>query len=102
MMWRDVIGLIAVTTSQSATGSVTTTDGLPREVFANKKSVKYTEFYSALAVGVKPDIIFEIREAEYNNEPKLKYGDIVYHVVRTYSKDGEKLELTCSRFPMGG
>ncbi|MCA0754909.1 phage head closure protein [Paenibacillus sp. N4] len=102
MMWRDVVGLIQEVLVPSPYGGSTKTDGQPREVFANAKSVKGVEFYQALAVGVKAEKIFEIRAAEYQDEPKLLHEGTTYHVVRTYSRDGELIDLTCSRYPMGG
>jgi hypothetical protein len=31
----------------------------------------------------------------------LKFNNITYYIIRTYSKNGETVELTCSRHPMG-
>lgn len=102
MNWRIVVGLIPVTKAKNDYGERVETDGAPREVMANEKSVGSREFYQAAAVGMKPEIIIEIRKAEYQDEPKLSYGGAIYHVIRTYSRNGETLELTCSRYPMGG
>jgi head-tail adaptor len=102
MLWRDVVGLIAVTKSRDAYGEETDADSDPREVIANKKSVRQTEFYQAAAVGIKPEIVFEVQSIEYRDEPKLVNEGTVYQIIRTFSKNGERLELICSRFPMEG
>ncbi|WP_036718254.1 phage head closure protein [Paenibacillus harenae] len=83
-------------------GAETEVDGPVREVMANEKSVKGAEFYQAHAVGIRPEIVFEIRKAEYQGEPRVKYEGATYYVIRTYSRSGELLELTCSRYPMEG
>lgn len=100
MNWRSVIGLIAVTPSQGEYGAGEGVDGAPRDVMANEKSIKGAEFYQAHAVGIRPEVVFEIRRAEYQGEPKLVHEGTTYYVIRTYSKSGEFLELTCSRYPM--
>ncbi|OMF35266.1 hypothetical protein BK133_11200 [Paenibacillus sp. FSL H8-0548] len=102
MMWRSVVGLIPVTIEKNEYKENVPVDGTPREVMCDVKSVGAREFYQAAAVGMKPEIIIAVRKVEYQDEPKLRYEGTVYHVVRTYSKNGEVLELTCSRFPMGG
>jgi SPP1 family predicted phage head-tail adaptor len=101
-MWKDTIDI----------GNMTETiiKGEPvqsmvyHEVFANKKSVRQSEFYQASIAGLKPELVFEIRSFEYNNDKKLRYpsGDtgIVYDIIRTYDR-GEIIELTVSSF-VGG
>jgi SPP1 family predicted phage head-tail adaptor len=100
--WRDVVGLIAVTKVKNETGERVPVDGTPREVMANEKSVGSREFYQAAAVGMKPEVIIEMYKGEYGGEPKLTHNGTIYHVIRTYSRNGEKIELTCSRYLMGG
>jgi len=102
VLWRDVVGLIAVTQEQEKNGEIIDVDGEPREIIANKKSVRQSEFYQAAAVGIKPEIVFEVQSIEYNDEPKLKYGETVYYIIRTFSKNGERIELICSRYPLKG
>lgn len=102
MNWRSIVGLIAVTKVKNDYNELEEVDGVPREVMANVKSVGSREFYQAAAAGMKVETIIAIREIEYQGEPKLSHGGTVYHVIRTYSKGGEILELTCSRYPMGG
>ncbi|WEK53323.1 MAG: phage head-tail adapter protein [Candidatus Cohnella colombiensis] len=102
MLWRDVVGLIAVKQKQDTYGSMADIDSDPREVLANKKSVRQSEFYQAAAVGIKPEIVFEVQSIEYNDEPKLKHNEIIYYIIRTFSKNDEKIELICSRYPLKG
>ncbi|MCM3492848.1 phage head closure protein [Paenibacillus lactis] len=100
MLWRDVIDLIPVVVTKNGYGEEVETDGIPRTVYANKKSVRQSEFYQALAAGMKPEIVFEVMVADYTEEPKVKYGDKYYRVIRTYSANGERIELVCSIYPM--
>ena len=100
MRWSDVIKLIAVTHGENSIGAITETK-TERQVFANKVSVKRYEFYQAQAVGLKPETIFQARLVDYDGEKKLSYNSEEYNVIRTFSKDGEIIELVCNRL-VGG
>jgi hypothetical protein len=96
MRWGEIIKLIAVTNAVNAPGDYIET-GIERQVFANKTSVKRVEFYQAQAVGLKPEIVFEVRLIDYEGEKKLSYEGEQYNVIREYTKDGEIVELICNK-----
>ena len=93
MLWRDVIELGTIVESIVSSEVIETITY--REVFANKKSVKSNEFYEARSMDLKPELMFEVRSSEYNDEIKLKFNSKVYEILRTYDK-GEIIELICS------
>lgn len=95
MRWSDVIKLITITFTENNIGDIISSN-TERTVYANKKSIRQQEFYQAQATGLKPEIMFEIRTAEYNNESLLLYGNKEYNIIRTYDKNGEITELICS------
>jgi len=101
MLWRDVVDLITTVQTQNSLGEYV--DGTPskRTVFANKKSIRQSEFYQAHAQGIRPEVMFEVRVIDYADETRLEYDSKVYYIVRTYSKNDEIVELICSRHPMG-
>ena len=66
-------------------------------VFADKKSVKQTEFYEAQRNGHKLDKMFIIKPYEYHGEKYIIHNEIKYKIERTYEKDTENLEIICSR-----
>ena len=68
--------------------SITTSE--KRLVFANKKSIRQSEFYQAQATGLKPELTFEIHLFEYADEPKLQYENKTYKIIRTF-ENGETL-----------
>lgn len=93
-MWREVIeigNLVEVIDH----GEITETM-VYREVFANKKSVRQSEFYQAATVGLRPELIFEVHSFEFNNDEKLRYpvGEegTEYSIIRVFDK-GEITEL---------
>lgn len=94
-MFKDILELVTKYTKVDDSGD---SDGLKvyREIFCDKKSVRQSEFYQAHATGLKAEIMFEIWCDEYNDEKQIRYNQKEYEIIRTYSKDGEILELTCS------
>jgi hypothetical protein len=96
--WSDLIALIAVT----APTDETDTDGfyLPsaetrREVFANRQSVGYSEFYKAAQAGYSAELKIIVRTEEYNGESYAEHEGKRYKILRTYeTKNGEFTELT--------
>lgn len=98
MMWRDVVELLTEVTEANQYNEQVVVSTEYREVFANKKSVRQSEFYQALATGLKPEVVYEIRYEEYRQELKLRADGTVFHIIRTFSKNDEKLELVCSRY----
>jgi len=66
-----------------------------REVYADKQSIRQSEFYQAATTGLRPQFMFVVRTIDYNQEPKLEYNSKTYNIIRTYDKDGEMTELIC-------
>lgn len=96
MMWRDTLELITVSRVDDGGGGYTETETF-RQVFANRKSIRQSEFYQAHMAGLQPEIMFEVRFAEYNEERKLRHNGRRYNIIRTYTKNEETIELVCAR-----
>lgn len=94
MLFKEVIKLISVTVTENDMGDIIETPS-EREVFADKQSIRQSEFYQAAATGLRPELMFVVRSVDYNQEPKLKHGDKTYTIIRTYDRDGELIELIC-------
>ena len=95
MLFRDVIDLVSVTTTTVNTiGNLVETE-TKKTVFADKQSIRQTEFYQAQATGLKPEIMFVIRTIDYANEEKLEYNNKKYNIIRSFDKNGELTELIC-------
>lgn len=95
MLWREVVTLISTTSATNAAGTSITTP-TSRDVFANKKSIGRNEFYQAAATGLKPQLMFEIRAIDFSDEQTLGYNGKSYVIIRTYTKNDEIIELTCT------
>ena len=95
MLFREVINLIGITTTENDMGDIIDVE-TKRQVFADKKSVRQNEFYQAAATGLRPEIMFVVRTIDYEQEPKLESNSKPYNIIRTYDKDDEFTELVCS------
>ena len=94
MLFREVIDLISITRTQNNVGSWAESETL-KQVFADKKSIRQSEFYQAQATGLKPELMFIMRSIDYTNETRLKYNNKLYEIIRTHEKNGELIELVC-------
>ena len=72
IMFSEVIELISFNTSIDENGFEINTE-TKEEVFANKKSVRSTEFYEAQKLGYKLSVMFVIRPYEYNGQEYIYY-----------------------------
>lgn len=95
MSFKDIITLISTTDGTNDMGDPIKILIKRENIFANKKSIKQSEFYQAAAVGLKPEITFIIRTIEYEQEPLLEYNSKPFTIIRTYEKEDDFIELIC-------
>lgn len=91
----EIIYLLQNTTEVNSKGDVINKITAVKR-YAEIQSIGQNQSYQAAAVGLKPNFTAVIWKFEYNNEAYLKYHDIQYKITRTYIRDDEKIELTCS------
>lgn len=95
MMWKDVITLVGIDVLiDEYADQIQYKEFM--NVFANKKSVRQSEFYQAMTAGLKPELMFEVRSKDYAGQESLVYDNKEYVIIRTYSKNDEITELVCS------
>ena len=106
MGWNDQITLIALTEPSPRTNE----HGFPVKqkeaattVFADKKSVGYSEFYKAEMAGHAAELKFDVHSFEYEEQQIVEYpvsSEKRYRVLRTYTHgNGEFTELTLVNLP---
>jgi hypothetical protein len=101
MLFRDVIFYIGKSDIDIDEIGIPTNTPNKIKAFANKKSIRQSEFYQGQGVGWKPELMFEVRTETYKGYEKLTYKDINYNIIRTYTKNGEITELICSQHARG-
>ncbi|MNC30403.1 Phage head-tail joining protein [compost metagenome] len=95
MRFDSIIELIGLQYTQ--TGDVAAViEKEPRPVFAEKQSVRRSEFYQAMTGGIRPELVFKMYAAEYQEEERLQHDGALYQVIRTYRADPKYMELVCS------
>lgn len=63
-----------------------------RPVFAMIGSVSQAEYFEAGKMGLKPEYKITIYNQEYDGEEKVRYGDTIFSIYRTYLY-GDRLEM---------
>lgn len=94
MLFRDVINLVSVTTTENELGDLITIP-VKRQVFANKLSYRNKAFYQAQANGLKPQITFEVKEVDYEDEQELEFNSKNYRIIDVYPLKNENVGLIC-------
>lgn len=67
------------------------------EIFAERKSVRQSEYYQAAAQGLKPSVVFEMYTEEFKGAESIVNEGIEYSIIRTYQKTLDRLEVICER-----
>ena len=94
MLFNEIVTLIIETHTINDIGDIIPVQA-KRQVFADKQSVRQSEFYQSAATGLKPELMFVVRSIDYQDEPKIEYNGKQYTVTRAYAKGAELTELIC-------
>ena len=85
MEYIDELKLIKITTSKDSIGNMVQSEEVT-DVLAKPNVVGTKEFYSAMAVGIKPTAELQIRALNYSGQEEVEYKGIRYAVIRTIPK----------------
>ena len=66
------------------------------KVFCNLKSIGQSEFYQAVANGLKPEIKIELKCTDIKGVTHFKLNNVIYKILRTYELQ-DKVELTLTK-----
>lgn len=67
-------------------------------VMAQKRSVKYNEFFAAHNAGLQPEVVFILSNyALYSRQMYVECEGVRYRVLRSYVNTEDSIELTCYR-----
>lgn len=98
MEYSEIIYLYKETISKDEVGNEISTLSEPRKCYAKKQSVRTNEFYSAVEVGLTPNVEFVIKRLNYQNEEILEWNDTIYQVIRTIDpKNKFDIVLVCAK-----
>ena len=98
MEYTEVIYLLSKEIKEDDIGNMSSSDISTSKCYAKKQSVKSSEFYNAVAVGINPTVEFVIKKLNYSGETLLKYNNEVYSIIRTVDpKNKFDIVLVCSK-----
>jgi len=92
MLFNEQLILIAITSTVNALGDPVQTE-TETTVFADKASVRQSEYYQAAATGLRPELMFIVRTCDYSQQPLAEWNSKQYKIIRTYDKTDETTEL---------
>lgn len=98
MEYTEVIYLLSNEIKEDDIGNMSSSDISTSKCYAKKQSVKSSEFYNAVAIGINPTVEFVIKRLNYSGETLLKYNNEVYSIIRTVDpKNKFDIVLVCSK-----
>lgn len=97
MYWNEVIELGKKVETVDRGEVISTIEFI--EVFANKLSIRQSEFYESQKVGLRPEIAFAIKVEQFNNHDSVEYKGKKYEIIRTFeNQKNETMELYLSTY----
>lgn len=90
--------IVILITADEATGEETRSRS-----YASIASVRGSETYQAMTVGLKPELMIVLPDwhTDYHGEQQVEYGGNPYRVLRAYQTEDGRAELTVYRLRPG-
>lgn len=96
--WVDELTLVKEIEAESGVnknGFPETPEESRRTVFANKKSVGYSEYFKSQQTGKVAEAKYDVHKADYEGEDTVEDADGKrFFVLKTYDIDDDTIELT--------
>ena len=98
MEYSEIIYLVNQVKEEDEIGNVLPSSETLNKCYAKKQSVKTSEFYSAVEVGMTPSCEFVVKRLNYNGEEELEWNNKRYQIIRTIDpKNKFDIVLVCAR-----
>nr|DAM14310.1 MAG TPA: head closure knob [Caudoviricetes sp.] len=98
MEYSEIIYLLSLEKKEDEIGNYIPSSETSTKCYAKKQSVKISEYYNAVQVGLSPTCEFVIKRLNYNGETELKWNDEHYEIIRTIDpKNKFDIVLVCSK-----
>ena len=98
MEYSEIIYLIKLVKTEDDIGNYVASSETRNKCYAKKQSVKTSEFYNAIEVGLSPTCEFVIKRLNYDGESELEWNNERYQVIRTIDpKNKFDIVLVCSK-----
>lgn len=98
MEYSEIIYLIGLVETEDEIGNIIKSSETRIKCYAKKQSVKTSEYYNAVEVGLSPTCEFVIKRLNYNGETELEWNNERYQVIRTVDpKNKFDIVLVCTK-----
>lgn len=98
MEYNEIIYLINLVKTEDEIGNHIKSSETRKKCYAKKQSVKTSEYYNAVEVGLSPTCEFVIKRLNYTGESELEWNNERYQVIRTIDpKNKFDIVLVCSK-----
>lgn len=98
MEYSEIIYLYKKVPATDEVGNQIPTFSSPKKCYAKRQSVRTKEFYSAVEIGITPNIEFETKRLNYDDEEELEWNNKRYQIIRTIDpKNKFDIVLVCAR-----
>jgi len=95
-MFTEIISLVVISEAETSLAEAIAA-GTKTTVFADKQSVRQSEFYQAVASGLNPEAVFIVRTIDYSDQACVEWGAKQFNIIRTYNRPDEMTELVCRK-----
>ena len=98
MEYSEIIYLVSQVKEEDEIGNILPSSETKVKNYAKKQSVKTSEFYNAIEVGLTPSCEFVIKRLNYHGEEELEWNNERYQIIRTVDpKNKFDIVLVCSK-----
>ncbi len=98
MEYTEIVYLISQVKEEDNIGNVVSSSETSKKIYAKKQSVKTSEYYNAVQIGLSPSIEFVIKRLNYSNEEELEWNNERYSIIRTVDpKNQFDIVLVCGK-----
>lgn len=98
MEYTEIVYLVSQIKEEDDIGNTTSSSEILSKSYAKKQSVRTSEFYNAVQVGMSPSIEFVIKKLNYNGEEEIEWNNERYSVIRVIEpKNKFDIVLVCQK-----
>ena len=98
MPYQEIIYLVNKVVGTDSIGNDIVSSETTTKCYAKVQSVRTSEFYNAVEVGLTPSIEFVVKRLNYDGQDEIEWNSERYSVIRTVDpKNKFDIVLVCSK-----
>lgn len=98
MEYSEIIYLLTNNLEEDEIGNIISSSQTQNKCYAKKQSVRSSDFYKAVEIGLRPRIEFVVKRLNYNDEDSLIWNGEVYSIIKTSDpKNKFDIVLICEK-----